>query len=140
MWRVRCQRESFQRVEKGRGYQLFNTSNVNITFRCQCLGTLARFIILYLPSTIIQTNKDNSISIQRSECSAAMKHVVRGVTLAPNSFQSVATALSTYTYNPSAEQKKFRPIVWGLLKGILCRLSLSEVEVDEAGKGKEGTL
>lgn len=56
-----------------------------------------------------------------------------------NNFQSICTAFSTYTHNPSAEQKKFRLIVWGLLKGILCRQSLSEVEADEAGRGKEGT-
>lgn len=44
---------------------------------------------------------------------------------------------STYTHNTS--QRKFRPIVWGLLKGIQCRQSLSEVEVEEAGEGKKGT-
>lgn len=45
-----------------------------------------------------------------------------------------------YTYYPLAEQRKFRPIVWGLLKGILCRQSLSQVEGDEAGKERRNTV
>lgn len=33
---------------------------------------------------------------------------------------------------PELNRRSFGPIVWGLLRGILCRQWLSEVEVDEA--------